>query len=366
MDCPCWIVMVIVALLPSALDDKPAGTFDWQGATVLGPGVRYARVSWGTNQIDVVRIDAQTNGLRFYTTERCPGYVAGLYETQTRKTTEFVADSQNTGHKVLVAINVNEFTPVEVGRVNLQGYAAWEGTSISADGGPAFVVGKDGAPRIARLAAGADPSPMQAAVSGQQDVLKKGILAKGIKPNRRTGIGISQDGRYAYFITLSHAGIAEVAEWLQHFGAFDGILMDGGRSTGMARWDGRSSLAVSGSLQRAVGNSIGVYYNTHPAELVHDPATLDPACAQGHDAAGQRFEVWNAGGSTLSYSITADAGWLSIHPASGNSIAERDTIQVVYHTAALDAGSYHAMITLTAPGVSRSPQMIPVTLSVSR
>ncbi|WP_295391786.1 phosphodiester glycosidase family protein [uncultured Thiodictyon sp.] len=262
---PSWVGIAL--LLCAALAHGQSGSYDWSGASVLGPGVKHATITAGRNRIDCVQIDTQTSGLRFYTTERCPDYVADAQETQTRKTVQFVSDSQRAPHPVLVAINANEFSPVIVGKVNLLGYAAWEGTRVSAQGGPALVIGKDGTARITRLAAGADASQIQAAVSGQQDVLTKGKPASGNRPNRRTAIGLSEDGRYVYFMTHTSAGIAEVGEWLRHCGAFDGVLMDGGRSTAMARWNGRSAVVVSGSWQRSVGNSIGVYYDTPPADL---------------------------------------------------------------------------------------------------
>jgi hypothetical protein len=142
--------------------------------------------------------------------------------------------------------------------------------------------------------------------------------------------------------------------------------MDGGRSTAMARWDGRSGVVVSGWGQRSVGNSIGVYYNTGPADLARAPATLSPTGAQGQDAVGQSVQVWNQGGGTLTYAIATDADWVSVAPATGQSVEESDQIQLTYHTASLGVGTYQATITITATGAGHTPQRIPVMLTVSR
>src|SRR5207244_10066646 len=91
---------------------------------------------------------------------------------------------------------------------------------------------------------------------------------------------------------------------------------------------------------------------------------------QGQNAASQSFDVWDAGGGTLSYSISDDAAWLSVNPASGTSSGERDTIQVLYTTSDLSAGTYNATITVTGAAVvggplAGSPQTILVTLTVN-
>ncbi|MEM7270510.1 MAG: deoxyribodipyrimidine photo-lyase, partial [Pseudomonadota bacterium] len=60
----------------------------------------------------------------------------------------------------------------------------------------------------------------------------------------RTGIGLSQNKRFAYFMVVDGrrsfvdgATTQEVGDWLKFFGAYDGINMDGGGSTTMARFD---------------------------------------------------------------------------------------------------------------------------------
>ncbi len=102
-----------------------------------------------------------------------------------------------------------------------------------------------------------------------------------------------------------------------------------------------------------------------PPEISLDPSTLSPSCAAGDDAPGQSFDVWNSGGGTLDYTVSDDAGWLSVSPTSGSSTGEQDTVTVSYHTSGLCDGTYGATITVSSPDAGNSPQTVSVSLTVS-
>jgi|SRR3989339_1170270 len=95
-----------------------------------------------------------------------------------------------------------------------------------------------------------------------------------------------------------------------------------------------------------------------------NPARLVNSCPKGHDASLQSFEVWNSSGGAIAYTISLNADWLSVIPASGTSSGEHDPIRVNYSTADLGVGNYNAIITVTAPAASNSPVQIPVRLNV--
>jgi len=95
------------------------------------------------------------------------------------------------------------------------------------------------------------------------------------------------------------------------------------------------------------------------------PAALSPSCTQGQDAAAQTFEVWNAGGGTLNYTISDDAAWLSCAPAAGGSAGEHDEIIVTCDTDGLAAGTHNATITIAAAGAANGPQTVSVALTVN-
>jgi formylglycine-generating enzyme required for sulfatase activity len=94
------------------------------------------------------------------------------------------------------------------------------------------------------------------------------------------------------------------------------------------------------------------------------PTALAPLCTQGQNATAQSFVVWNSGGGTVNYTISASTNWLSCTPTSGSSTGGTNAIAVNYTTATLAAGTYAGTITVTAAGVNGSPQIINVTLKV--
>ena len=89
---------------------------------------------------------------------------------------------------------------------------------------------------------------IQTAVSGFGIVMTNGIILAKNDPASlapRTGFGLSRDRRYLYLFVVDGrqpdysmgANTYEVAEWLRHFGADDGMNMDGGGSTTLFCWD---------------------------------------------------------------------------------------------------------------------------------
>lgn len=99
--------------------------------------------------------------------------------------------------------------------------------------------------------------------------------------------------------------------------------------------------------------------------IARDPSELTNSILVGETASSQSFDVWNSGPDTLNYTLSDNAGWLSCSPASGSSTGEHDVISVAYNTASLTAGSYSARITITATGAANSPQILPVSLTVT-
>jgi len=66
--------------------------------------------------------------------------------------------------------------------------------------------------------------------------------------------------------------------------------------------------------------------------------------------------------TALSFTAAAGANWLTVVPTSG---ATPSTLGVSVSTAGLAAGTYTSAITITAPGASNSPFMVPVTFTVT-
>jgi subtilisin-like proprotein convertase family protein len=94
------------------------------------------------------------------------------------------------------------------------------------------------------------------------------------------------------------------------------------------------------------------------------PSAFTNSCNQGTDAVMQGLAVWNSGSGTLLYTVSDDASWLSCGPTIGTSTGEADSITVYYETAALDAGTYNATITISDTNASNDPLLVSVELTV--
>lgn len=102
------------------------------------------------------------------------------------------------------------------------------------------------------------------------------------------------------------------------------------------------------------------------AILSTDTTALTPICIEGENAAADTFDVWNSGDGFLNYRVSDSVGWLSVTPASGDSVGEHDPITVAYDTDALASGEHTATITVWAPGANGTPIDIDVTLTVNQ
>jgi hypothetical protein len=100
-----------------------------------------------------------------------------------------------------------------------------------------------------------------------------------------------------------------------------------------------------------------------PPALSVTPATLSfSATTGGSDPAAKTVSVANTGGGSLSYSVTDDAPWLSVTPASGTAPG---TLSVAPSIAGLTAGTHTATVTVSAAGATGSPKTVAVTLTVT-
>jgi uncharacterized delta-60 repeat protein len=95
----------------------------------------------------------------------------------------------------------------------------------------------------------------------------------------------------------------------------------------------------------------------------NSPASFSFFATQGgSNPSTESLIIWNAGDGTLSWSVSGNATWLSLNPASGTNSG---TVAVSVNIAGLTAETYNATITITATGAANSPVTIPVTLTVN-
>ena len=91
--------------------------------------------------------------------------------------------------------------------------------------------------------------------------------------------------------------------------------------------------------------------STNPV-LAVNKTSLSFAAKEGVSAADKTFQIWNAGASTMNYTIQSNTSWLSASPAAGNSSGEHDTITVHVDTAGLTTGTYSGTLTVVSDAIN--------------
>ena len=217
-----------------------------------------------------------------------------------------------------------------------------------------FIVDDKGVPSVAsflRMPVGADTTPPTvsltapaagASVSGTVAVSANAADAVGV-----TGVQFRLDGAVLgaedttapYSVSWNTTGVANGAHSL----------------TAVAR-----DAAGNSTTSAAVGVTVA---NAAAPALAVAPATLNVSgVAGGADPAPATLAITNSGGGTLDWSVSDDAPWLSVSPASGSGAAN---LQVSTSLSGLAVGTYTGTITVTAPGAAGSPRTVAVTLTVA-
>lgn len=79
----------------------------------------------------------------------------------------------------------------------------------------------------------------------------------------------------------------------------------------------------------------------------------------------QLLNMTNPTGGTLSWSLSGNAAWLNLSTASGTTTTETDSISANVNLTGLAAGTYTTAITIAASGAANTPQVVPVSLTIS-
>jgi hypothetical protein len=139
-------------------------------------------------------------------------------------------------------------------------------------------------------------------------------------------------------------------------------------TTGMSAGDYSANITITSP---GVSNSpqvvpVSLHISSPVLEISFSPESFSfTAVEGGPNPANQTLEIWNSGGERRDWSLSDDAAWLSESPTSGSSRGEHDTVAVSVDIAGMSAGDYSANITITSPGASNSPQVVPVSLHIS-
>jgi hypothetical protein len=100
-----------------------------------------------------------------------------------------------------------------------------------------------------------------------------------------------------------------------------------------------------------------------PPALAVSPASVSfSGTSGGSSPAAKTLEVTNAGGGSVSWTVSESASWLSASPGSGTNAG---TVTLTPSISGLAAGTYTTDVTVSAGGVAGSPKVIPVTFTVA-
>ncbi|MFA6047011.1 MAG: choice-of-anchor Q domain-containing protein, partial [Phycisphaerales bacterium] len=98
--------------------------------------------------------------------------------------------------------------------------------------------------------------------------------------------------------------------------------------------------------------------------LTVSPANLFNTVIKGYNATSQTFGV-SAGGGSMAYTISTNAGWLGVRPASGVVAGSATNVVTnIYHTADLDAGEYHGQVSVVSVEGGGATGQVEVTMTV--
>jgi hypothetical protein len=126
------------------------------------------------------------------------------------------------------------------------------------------------------------------------------------------------------------------------------------------------TVTATGATPKTVPVTLTVTGSTSGGTIGFSPTNLAfSGTVGGTNPTAKTFSITNTGGGTLSWTVNDNATWLQLTPASGTTTTETDTISASVTLSGLAAGTYNAIITVTAPGSTNSPRQIPVSLTLS-
>ena len=131
-------------------------------------------------------------------------------------------------------------------------------------------------------------------------------------------------------------------------------------------YSGTVTMSATGAVPRTVPVSFTVAAAPVPPAIGASPTTFSFTATQGAaNPAPKTLNVTNPGTGTLTWSVTDNASWLTLTPASGTTTTGISQVTLSVNTAGLLAGPFTSAITVTATTATNSPQSIPVTLTLS-
>jgi hypothetical protein len=108
---------------------------------------------------------------------------------------------------------------------------------------------------------------------------------------------------------------------------------------------------------------MGAFNPFSEANISVSPGSLGfSAQPNGTPPESKSFTLQNTGAGVLEWSISDNAGWLSVDPVSGSSNSQ--VISVYINDTNLPVGEYDAVITITSSSAGNSPQTVSVSYKI--
>jgi exopolysaccharide biosynthesis protein len=348
--------------------------------TPVFKGVDYTTGQADTNEVRqqkvcAFRVDLREPTIQFFST---PSNGTNDLETDGQTTTTFV----NT-YAVSFGINANFFSPVSTipnDPRDLSGLAISRGDIVSPfeSGRPSMLITRSNQVSIITSAL-SNYSNYWTAVSGSDKIVINGIaqLASCTNSfcleNPRSALGYSADLRYFYIMVIDGrqpgwsdgATLYETGQWLLRLGAWNGLNLDGGGSTALAKLESGSAILLnkpSGGVQRVDGNHLGVYAQPIAPEVLNQPLTTNRGLGQSVTL------TVNAGGTTpLRYQWRFNGTNISSATASSYTRSNLQLSQFGYYTAVITntSGSVTSAVAMLICTNPPAPPQISPHLSVS-
>ncbi len=314
-------------------------------------------------RVAALRVDLSDPTIEFFST---PDNGSSPLETFGQTTTTFVQS-----YALSVGVNANFFSPVNItpnDPRDLSGLAISRGAIVSAfeNGRPAMLITRS---NQVSFTATAPPnySNIWTAVAGSDRVLVQGVNTVSTNcstafcgPNPRTAVGLSQNGRYCFLLVIDGrqpgwsdgATLVETADWLVRFGAWNGLNLDGGGSSAMAKSQAGSAVLLnrpSGGLQRVNGNHLGVFAQSLAPVIIAHPLSLSV-----NPGSNATFSVTASGAAPLVYrwrfnGNTISGATASIYTRSNAQAADAGNYSVVVSNLSGSATSSNALLSFNAP-----------------
>lgn len=325
---PTFLLLTLAALLGTSLSSHATLTLGaWvplfqgvdhaMGTNVPGGGFPNPHVAY------LIRVDLLDPDIRLFSSPRLEeDYIPNAQETGGYTVSDFLAK-----HRLQVAINAGLFdpseyylpagTPMDIHALSVcEGVVVSEQTSAAEAATIAFTA--DNVPTVIHTNwPPVSTTGIHTAVTGSYPLVVEGVnvgyqysATSGHihRTNPRTAIGVTQDKRFLYILTIDgrqpgHSSGAldyETAAWFLHVGAHNAINLDGGGSTTLVVEDSvgqplrlnQSSAVADSGRERTVGNHFGLYAKPAPGfinDLAAHPddttavitwTTLTPATSQ--------------------------------------------------------------------------------------